>query len=179
MSWDIIILHMCTINEDHMICGSWNIRYDRHYYLLIWAIFALSDPGNLENQNFEKFKTLGYNVILHMCIINDNHIICAYWEMEGNRQYFLWFWTTFCTFTPLPSPPPPPNNPEKQNFEKRKKKRKEKKKNTQRYYHFTHVYQKSWSYATLYLRQGAWQIQFLLFILGYFLPYYPPHPPPP
>ena len=32
------------------------------------------------------------------------------------------------------------------------------KKNTWRYYHFTQVYQKSWSYAILFLRYGAWQM---------------------
>ena len=35
---------------------------------------------------------------------------------------------------------------------------------------FTQVYQKSWSYAMLFLRHGVWQI--LFFILGYFLPFY-------
>ena len=40
------------------------------------------------------------------------------------------------------------------------------------------LYQKLWSYAILFLRYGAWQMQFLFFILGYFLLFYPPLPPP-
>ena len=32
------------------------------------------------------------------------------------------------------------------------------KKKVWRYYHFTQVYQKSWSYAILFLRYGAWQM---------------------
>ena len=39
--------------------------------------------------------------------------------------------------------------------------------------HFTQAYQKSWPYAILFLRYGAWQMQLLFFILGYLLPYYP------
>ena len=39
------------------------------------------------------------------------------------------------------------------------------------------LYQKLWSYAILFLRYGAWQMQFLFFILGYFLLFYPPPPP--
>ena len=40
------------------------------------------------------------------------------------------------------------------------------------------LYQKLWSYAILFLRYGAWQMQFLFFILGYFLLFYPPPLPP-
>ena len=32
-------------------------------------------------------------------------------------------------------------------------------------------------YAILFLRYGAWQVLLLFFILGYFLPFYPPHSP--
>ena len=34
--------------------------------------------------------------------------------------------------------------------------------------------QKSWSYAILFVRYGAWCMYLLVFILGYFLPFYPP-----
>ena len=47
------------------------------------------------------------------------------------------------------------------------------KKNPWRYHHFTQVYQKSWSYAILFLRHGMWWMQLLFSILGYFLPFYP------
>ena len=40
------------------------------------------------------------------------------------------------------------------------------------------LYQKLWSYAILFLRYGAWQMQFLFFILGYFLLFSPPPLPP-
>ena len=61
-----------------------------------------------------------------------------------------------------------PKNPKNQNFENEK--------NAWRYY-FKQVCQKSWSYATMFLRYGLWQMQLLFFILGYFLPFYPPKSP--
>ena len=58
----------------------------------------------------------------------------------------------------------PPNNP-KSKFWKMEK-------DTGRYHHFTQVYQISWSCAILFLGYGTWRMQFLFFILGYFLPFY-------
>ena len=47
--------------------------------LSIWTGFCLftpSPPNNLKNQNFEKLeKTPGDIIILHMCAINDNHMM--------------------------------------------------------------------------------------------------------
>ena len=37
---DIILLHMCTIDEDHMMHGSWDIRHNRQNFLLFWVIFC-------------------------------------------------------------------------------------------------------------------------------------------
>ena len=53
---------MCTINEDHMIYG-----------IYIFLPFQL--PGNLENQNFNIEKTPGDIITLHICTINDNHMM--------------------------------------------------------------------------------------------------------
>ena len=54
-------------------------------------------------------------------------------------------------------------------------KKKRKKKSTWRYHNFTQLYIKSWLYAILFLRYGAWQIWLLFFILGNFLPFYSPN----
>ena len=60
ISGDIIILHLCTTNGDHMMYGSWDMKHDRHNFLSFWAIFALLPPplppNNPENQTFEKIK---------------------------------------------------------------------------------------------------------------------------
>ena len=36
--------NMCTINEDHIIYGSWNIRCDRQKFSSFWAIFCIFSP---------------------------------------------------------------------------------------------------------------------------------------
>ena len=38
---DIILLQMCTINQDHMMYGSWDIKCKGQSVLPFWAIFAL------------------------------------------------------------------------------------------------------------------------------------------
>ena len=54
---DIIILYMCTINENHMMYVSWDMKHDRQTFLLFRAIFCpftlLTTP---KNQNFEKHE---------------------------------------------------------------------------------------------------------------------------
>ena len=37
--------------------------------------------------------------MLHMCTINDNHMMYGSQDMEHDRQNFLSFWTIFCPFT--------------------------------------------------------------------------------
>ena len=146
MSGDIIILHMCTINDNHMMNGSWDMECDRQNFLSIWTVFCpFTPPDNPKNKNFEKMnKRRGDIIILHMCSIDENHRMYGPWYMEPDRQNFLSFWTVFCPFTILTTA--------------KIKILKNWKKNTWRYYHFTQVYQKSWSYATLFLRYNAWQM---------------------
>ena len=40
MPGDIIILHKCTINDNHMMYGSSDMKYDGQNFLLFWAIFS-------------------------------------------------------------------------------------------------------------------------------------------
>ena len=60
------------------------------------------------------------------------------WDIKRDGQNFLSFWTVFCPFTTT-----------------QKIKILKNWKNTWRYHHFTQVYQKSWSYAILFLRYGV------------------------
>ena len=65
--------------------------------------------------------------------------------------------------------------------QKIKIKKKKKDKNSWRYHHFTKMYQKSSSYATLFLRYGTWWINCYFSFEATFCPSTPPppHPPPP
>ena len=53
------------------------MEHDGHNFLSFWTIFCpLYSTNDPENQNFEKMKkkTPG-DIILHMCIINGNHMM--------------------------------------------------------------------------------------------------------
>ena len=43
-SWDVIILHMCTKNHNHMMYASWDMEYDRYTFLSFWAISCPFTP---------------------------------------------------------------------------------------------------------------------------------------
>ena len=114
------IYHFTNINDSHLM-------------------YVSSDPpDNPENQYFEKMKKRpGDIIILHVCNINHNYMMHGSWAIEFDGQNFLTFWTVFCHFTPLTT--------WKNKILKTEKK-------AWRYYHFTQVYQKPWSYTILFLR---------------------------
>ena len=76
--------------------GSWDMECDRIFFVICDCFFLFYPPNNPENQNFEKMKNpCGDIIILHMCTINDYHMMHVSWDRECNRQNFLSFWTIF------------------------------------------------------------------------------------
>ena len=93
--------YMCIINEDRMIYGSWNVRSNRLNFLSFWVIFCpFSSLTTWKFKIFKLKKTLG-DIILHICTINDSHMMYGSSDIERDRQNFLSFWTVFCPFTSL------------------------------------------------------------------------------
>ena len=102
---DIIIFHMCTINANHMMYGSWDIDHDGQNFLLFWTIFC---PFTLQRtqkikilKKCKKKKKPGDIIILHKCVINGNHMMYGSWDMKHDGQnffvildYFLPFYLT-------------------------------------------------------------------------------------
>ena len=97
---DIIILRICTINDNHMMYGSWDMERDRHNFFVILDHFLhFYPPNNPKNQNFEKLiKTPGDIIILHKC--TKNHYDMLYYSLDmacnGFSCYFS-FWAIFCS----------------------------------------------------------------------------------
>ena len=90
---------MFTINEDHMMYGSWD---KRRQTIILGHFLPFDPPNNLKNQSFEKIKKTPEDIIiLHLHTTNDDHMMYGSWDLEHNRQNFLSFWTIFCPFTPL------------------------------------------------------------------------------
>ena len=115
----IIILHLSTTNDDHMMYSSWDIEQNTEFFVISGYFLLFYPTNNKENRNFEKVKkTPGGIIILNMSNINENHIMYDSWDMEQGR--------IFSHFGPffhfLPFHTSPPNNPENPNFEKMKQK---------------------------------------------------------
>ena len=46
---DIIILHTCRINDNHMMYSSWDMKHDEQNFLSFWTIFCLFTPLTTQN----------------------------------------------------------------------------------------------------------------------------------
>ena len=66
------------------------------------SLLSFLPSDNLKSQKpiFEKLKKTPEDIILHMCTINDNHMIYGSWDMECDGQNLLSFWIIFGSFTP-------------------------------------------------------------------------------
>ena len=120
---DIISLHLCTTNDNHMMYGSLDIRCNRKSFL--WTILcpfappSPPSPKNLKNQNFDKMKKsktkkklleiLSFVPLMHKWKSFD-----VFFLRYDAWQTYLSFWAIFCPFTPL-------TTQRNQNFEKIKK----------------------------------------------------------
>ena len=141
---DIILLHICSINEDHMMYGSCNTRHGKQNFLSFWAIFLHLTLLATQKINILKKwkKNCGEIIILHLCTTNDDHMMYGSWDMEHKIQIFCHFQQFFL----------PQNNPENQNFEKMEKK-------GQRHHHFSYVYHEWQSYDVWFLKYEARQTE--------------------
>ena len=88
---DIIILHKCTIKDNHMIYGSWYMKCNGQNVFVIWGHFLpFSLPNCLENPNIYNKKKPGDIIILHKCAkIHDHRIYCS-WDIARDRQFSFW-----------------------------------------------------------------------------------------
>ena len=102
MPRDIIILHICTINDNHMMHGSWDMEHDKQNFLSFWTIFCPFTPyATWKSKIMKKWKKTPEDIIiLHTCTINYNHMMYGSGDMKHDGQNFL-FWTNFRTFNPL------------------------------------------------------------------------------
>ena len=99
---DIITFHMCTINENHMMYGSWNMEHVKDNFVILDCFLPFYPCNNPKNQNFEKLKkTAGDIIILHKCTKNHDHMLYFSLDMVSNRFNYFSFWAIFYPFTSL------------------------------------------------------------------------------
>ena len=140
-----ISLYTCLINEDHMIYGPRDMEHDRQNFSSFWTIFCHFTPQQPGKLKFLKkyTNTWKYNHFTQVC-----HKWQSYdaWFLryEVRQREVLIILGHFLPFYPT-------NSPKDQNFLKYEK-------NSWIHHDFKPVYQKSWSYAILFLRYGARQM---------------------
>ena len=93
---DIIILHMCTKNHNHMRYSSWDTEWDK-FVLSFWTILCPSPPpppptpfhcNNSENQNLKKKKKAsGDVIILNLCNKKHDKIMYTYSDVECKTSF--------------------------------------------------------------------------------------------
>ena len=94
---DIILLHMCTINEDHMIYDSWDIRHDGQFFVILGPFTLLTTQKIKILKKWKKrLEILFYTCVSQMTII---------WFMVSE----IWSATDgfFCHFRLFSAPWPP------------------------------------------------------------------------
>ena len=102
MPEDIIKLHVYHKwqSDDVWFLKYWVWKTD--FFVILDHFFPSYPPNNQKNQNFEKMKILpGDIIILHMCTINDNHMMHGSWDNERNRKIFFVILNHFLPFYPL------------------------------------------------------------------------------
>ena len=89
--------------------GSWDIKHDRQFFVILDGFLPFNPDNNPKNQNFEKMKkNPGDIIILNKCTINEWFLRHGEWQTE-----FFFILDHFLPFTPH-------NNLKNQNFEKMK-----------------------------------------------------------
>ena len=99
---DIISLHLCTKNDNHMMYGSLDIRCNRQNFL--WTIFCpFNPPKNLKNQYFYKMKKKKITGDVIICTVNAwmKVIWCMVSEIWNVTD---WIFLTLDYFLPFYSP---------------------------------------------------------------------------
>ena len=89
----IIILHLCTVNDNYMMYGSWDMECGRQNFWSFWTIFLpFYSTNNLKNKKLEKIEKKNPEdiIILHKCTKNHDHKLHCSWDWCTTDLIFHW-----------------------------------------------------------------------------------------
>ena len=109
---DIIILHMCTKNHNHIMYGSWDTEWDRQNFLSFWTIFCPFALYKNQNFNIEKNTWRYY----HFTHLHHKWQSCDVWFLSYGVQWTEFFIILDCFLLFYP-----PKQPKKSKFWKNEK----------------------------------------------------------
>ena len=92
---DIIVLHMCTINDNQIMYGSWNIECNRQIFVILDHFMPFCPPNNPKYQKQQKntWRYYHFTPVHHKLQLYDVWFL-RYW---AHRHNFL----SFDNFLPL------------------------------------------------------------------------------
>ena len=93
---DMITLHLCTTNDNHMMYASRDMEHDRQNFLSFRAIFATLAHSQPEKSKFWKNEKNTW-IYHHFTLLYHKQQSCDVWFLRygAERQNFWSFWTIF------------------------------------------------------------------------------------
>ena len=89
-----ITLNMCTINENHMMYGSWDMEHERQNFLSFWTIFC---PDSPKKSTFWKNKKKSLEILsFYTCVPKMTIIWCMVPDIPSLTESCF-----FCHFGPF------------------------------------------------------------------------------
>ena len=92
---DVVIIYLCTTNDNHMMYGSWDMEHNRQNFFSFWTFFALLHPPPptplqpRESKFWKNEKSIWIYNLLHKCTINNNNMIYRSWDTKCTIHNFF------------------------------------------------------------------------------------------
>ena len=99
---DIIILHMCTINDNnYMMHDSWNMKHDNKNFCHFGPFFALLPPLTQKIKILKNWKKLlEISSFTQVYQKSWSYMLYCSLDIPCNKFNYFPFWTIFCPFIP-------------------------------------------------------------------------------
>ena len=93
---------MCTINEDHVMYGSWDLKHNKQTSLSFWATFCpLTLLTTWKFKILKNEKNARRYYILHKHTKNHDHMLYCSWDVAHDVNVIFHLAHMFCPFTHL------------------------------------------------------------------------------
>ena len=93
---------MCTINEDHVMYGSWDLKHNKQTFLSFWATFCpLTLLTTWKFKILKNEKNARRYYILHKHTKNHDHMLYCSWDVVHDVNVIFHLAHMFCPFTHL------------------------------------------------------------------------------
>ena len=102
--WDILISHMCTINDNHKMYGFSDMEREGQNLLSFWTVFCpFTPPTTQKIKILKKWKKYLEILSFYTGVPLMAIIWCDVWFLRYETWWtnLLSFWITFCPFTLL------------------------------------------------------------------------------